>query len=133
MSLKDTFEIRAMTVVQSSPEEIAQVLVDQSKRMQWDIYCMQVSKSCQGDNLKITYERSIFGKRTESNVQLKYSFAETFMNGHTTYLIHEKDEGGADSYYELAPIVNRPNAIKVTYFTTLTPENYQARGKQVWL
>jgi hypothetical protein len=55
------------------------------------------------------------------------------MNGHTVYLISEKADDGRESYYELTPIVNRPNFLKVTYFTTLTPELFTSRGKDLWL
>jgi hypothetical protein len=87
LTLKDTYEIRAMTVVQALPEEIAQILVDHTKRMLWDLNSTQVAKAGSGDNLRVTYEKVCLGKKPVTNVDVKYSFAETFMNGHTTYLI----------------------------------------------
>jgi len=87
LTLKDTYDVRAMTVVQALPEEIAQVLVDHTKRMLWDLNSTQVVKTGSGDNLRVTYEKVCLGKKAVSNVELKYSFYETFMNGQTTYLI----------------------------------------------
>lgn len=87
LTLKDTYDVRAMTVVQALPEEIAQVLVDHTKRMLWDLNSTQVVKTGSGDNLRVTYEKVCLGKKAVSNVELKYSFSETFMNGQTTYLI----------------------------------------------
>ena len=87
LTLKDTYEIRAMTVVQALPEEIAQVLVDHTKRMLWDLNSTQVVKTGSGDNLLVSYEKVCLGKNAGSNLELKYSFSETFMNGQTTYLI----------------------------------------------
>jgi len=61
LNLKDTYEIRAMTVVQALPEEIAQVLVDHTKRMLWDLNSTEVVKAGSGDNLRVTYEKFSLG------------------------------------------------------------------------
>ena len=61
LKLNDTYEIRAMTVVQALPEEIAQVLVDHTKRLMWDLNATQVVKAGSGDNLRVTYERVCLG------------------------------------------------------------------------
>ena len=78
-----------MTVVQALPEEIAQILVDHSKRMLWDLNSTQAVKAGgSGDNMRVTYEKVCLGKKAAvTNVEVRYSFSETFMNGHTTYLI----------------------------------------------
>jgi hypothetical protein len=61
LNLKEIYEIRAMTVVQALPEEIAQVLVDNTKRMLWDLNSTEVVKTGSGDNLRVTYEKVSLG------------------------------------------------------------------------
>lgn len=108
------------------------MLVDHSKRQMWDLNCIGASKiGHQGDHLKISYEKNVLGNKINSSVEVRYLFSETFLNGHTTYLIHEKAED-AEAFYEMTPILNRPGCIKLIYYATLTPEIFKARGKDLW-
>jgi hypothetical protein len=64
-----------------------------------------------------------------SSETLKYTFAETFINGHTSYVIHEHSSSTSESrYFELQQVINRPNFLRVTLFANLTMQTLSNRG-----
>jgi len=64
---------------------------------------------------------------------LKYTFAETFINGHTSYVIHEHSSSTGESrYFEMQQVINRPNFLRVTLFANLTMQTLANRGTDLW-
>jgi len=74
--------MKAVIVVVGVPGEIANALVDERSRRQWDMDLKSIHV-VHSDTLKIQYK----GAYSE---YLTYTFAESFLQGATTYLIHER-------------------------------------------
>jgi hypothetical protein len=79
-------------VIACAPDEFAHALIDDKTRLLWDLNATSASKG-RGDQLKVSYSQG-------SEQLIKFTFADTFLNGSTTYLIHEQCEGES-RYYEL--------------------------------
>ena len=97
---KTDFTMKAITTVIGFPDEIAHALVDEKKRHLWDINCTGITrKPIKGDHFEVQYT-TLEGKIVTE--RLTYTFAEAFINGSTTYLIHESvNDGQENRYYEI--------------------------------
>ena len=81
--LNERFQMKAVIVIVGVPGEIANALVDERSRRQWDMDLKSIHVVHSSDTLNIQYK----GAYSED---LTYTFAESFLQGATTYLIHER-------------------------------------------
>ena len=92
--------MKVVFVVNGTPDEIAHSLVDENLRRHWDINSTSVEKKrISGDVLSITYKNPNY--HSDVKETLKYTFTECFLNGQTTYLIHELLNDCDSRYYEI--------------------------------
>ncbi len=90
-------------------------------------------KDQHGDQLDISYSMKENGELHSTLEQLKFSYAETFINGQTTYIIKELVNDGLETrYYAIQNLLNTPGAIKVTFFCQMTSRVMRTRGENLY-
>lgn len=130
--VEQDYLLKAVVVINASPDEIAYTLVNYNKRHLWELSCIScIALNGPGDHLQVTYRDPDGMNYTKD---LKYTFSETFVNGQTVYVIHEECSGEEDSrYYELQNIPGRPGCIKVTMYAQMTQRMLKRQRKDAYM
>ena len=72
--------MKAIATVFGSPDEIAYFITDSKTRSMWDINLSSVNETGK-DQLSISYSKIENGSVQSSLDQVKFTYAETFLNG----------------------------------------------------
>ncbi len=124
--LKEAFELKTVTYLIGSPDEIANALVDEKTRSMWDPNVKTIIRN-NDDTIKITYGAHSLVPLNET---INYSFICDKEGQH--YFISEFVNGETYRYYELSPVLNRPYFMRVTQYMKVTPKIFNVRGKDVY-
>ena len=132
----ESFEMKVVTQLIATPDEIAQALTDENHRMQWDLRAQKVTKLSTTDKedvVRIEYDN-------QSTELSKFTFiaaspSQSDVDGNLSqqqYYIQEHVNADFYRYYVLEPVENRMYMMRVTMYTKVTPQAFEKHGKEVY-
>ncbi|CDW89743.1 start domain containing protein [Stylonychia lemnae] len=125
-NLIESFDVKSVTYLVASPDEIANILTDEKTRQFWDP-CLKSVEKLADDTFKLTYQGGELNSFIIETV--KYNFV---LDGEGNYLIQEKINSDQYRYYELQQVQNKPYFMRITFYGRVTPVLFECRGKDVY-
>jgi hypothetical protein len=125
-----SFDVKSVTHMMATPDEISIALTDASQRLQWDNGITAVEKTGE-DSIRLTYE-TCDGFTYQENVQISNFFDKADRSGNATHFIMEHVNGEFYRFFELQQVQNRPFNLRVTLYTHVTPTAFKVRGKDLY-
>ncbi len=101
--IKDAFDVKAVTTVMATPDEVFTAISDAELRSQWDPSNVGVTKA--GENMLAAKYANSYAEN------LKF---ETFADKGGPHYVQEQVNGSDYRFYELQPVKNRPFILRVT-------------------
>lgn len=127
--MREGFNVKAVTWVMATPDEISNALTDPVQRPQWDSSISAISKQSP-ESIQITY-KGIDGLSTHTeNIKVDFFMDKASVAG--SHFIQEYVNGEFYRLYELQTVQNRPQQLRVTLYTKVTPAAFNVREKDIF-
>ena len=127
--VREGFNVKAVTRVMATPDEISNALTDPVLRPQWDSSISAISKQSP-ESIQITY-KGIDGLSTHTeNIKVDFFMDKVSVAG--SHFIQEYVNGEFYRLYELQTVQNRPQQLRVTLYTKVTPAAFNVREKDIF-
>eukprot|EP00347_Sterkiella_histriomuscorum_P015068 403358431 len=123
--LTESFNVKSVSYVIASPDEVANALTDEKMRQLWDPSLKSIEKTGE-NNYKLIYTSADQSQVLSESIS--FSFVQDIAT--QSYFIQEKINGGTHyRYYELQQVQNRPYFLRVIFHAQITPQMFAIRGK----
>lgn len=122
------FDVKAISYMMATPDEISTALIDPSQRLQWDNGLTALEK-IGDDSIRLTYENAD-GSTYQEQVTMSNYFDKFDRSG--AHFIMEHVNGEFHRFYELQAVHNRPFYLRVTLYTKVSPSSFKVRGKDTF-
>ena len=114
--------MKAIVTILATPDEVASALLDEKYRIQWDTGLLKMTKQASKEEMaKFEYDKNYL------------EMVKTHCVRHENrFFIQEYVNADFYRYFILERLENRPDFLRVTMYTKVSPEAHEKRGRDTY-